>query len=163
MKIYSHNFKNPKVYIFILLTFFLHSCGQMNVPSEMVGKWETDKDRITVRTRENKTRFQFTSDSAIIKLKINDDHTVDGSIGSAKFENGKIKTNWLLPVKMSGIAFTIECGKIGKIFDNDPLDSKGVELWLNPGPVNDTINGELRYTQGVNYFPMAGFALTREK
>jgi hypothetical protein len=163
MKNFNYKYQRLNAGILILLTVLLHSCGQMIVPSEMVGKWKTDKGRITVRTRDKKTRFKFTSDSAIILLEINADRTVDGSIGSAKFGNGKIKTNWLLPVKMSGIAFTIECGKIGKIFENDPLDSKEVELWLNPGPVNDTIEGELRYTQGVNYFPMAGFVLTREK
>ena len=64
---------------------------------------------------------------------------------------------------MSGIAFTIECDKIGKIFENDPLDLKEVELWLSPGPVNDSIGGELRYTQSINYFPMAGFVLTKQE
>ena len=122
-----------------LATFFLHSCGQMSIPSEMIGQWKTDKSLITVRTKNEKTRFEFTSDSAIIKFKVNSDHTVDGSIGSAKFENGKIKTNWLLPIKMSGIAFTIECGKIGKIFENDPLDSKEVELWLSPALSKGTL------------------------
>jgi hypothetical protein len=128
----------------------------------MSGNWKTDKGMITVRTKEKKTGFQFTSDSAVITLKINDDHTVSGSIGSAKFGNGKIVTNSLLPVKMSGLSFTVECGTIGKIFENDPLESKEVELWLSPGPVKGMIDGELRYTQGVHYFPMAGFVFTKE-
>ncbi len=145
----------------ILATFFLYSCGQKSIPQEIVGYWKTDKGWITVRTKDEKNKFQFTSDSAIITLNIKNDHTVNGSIGSAKFENGKIKTNWLLPVKMSGLSFTIECGKIGKIFENDPLDSKEVELWLSPGPVNGKINGGLRYTQGTTYFPMSSIILTR--
>jgi len=146
----------------ILATFFIYSCGQTSIPQEMVGNWKSEKGMITVRTKDKKTGFQFTSDSAIITLKISDNHTVTGSIGSAKFENGKIVTNSLLPVKMSGLAFTVECGKIGKIFGNDPLESKEVELWLSPGPVKGKIDGELRYTQGVNYFPMAGFVFTKE-
>lgn len=163
MKSSNCNYRRLNAGILILLAGSLLSCGQMNVPSEMIGQWKTDKNQITVRTSNEKTRFKFTSDSAIITLKINNDHTVDGSIGSAKFENGKLKTNWLLPVKMSGLAFTIECGKIGKIFENDPLDSKEVELWLGPGPVNGTIDAELRSTQGLHYFPRAGFTLTKEE
>lgn len=145
-----------------LVSFFLYSCGQTSIPQEMAGNWKTDKGMITVRTKDKKTGFQFTTDYAIITLKISDDHTVTGSIGSAKFGNGKIVTNSLLPVKMSGLAFTVECGKIGKIFENDPLESKEVEIWLSPGPVKGKIDGELRYTQGVNYFPMAGFVFTKE-
>jgi hypothetical protein len=162
MKTNSNIYHTLNVGILVLLIFLLHSCGQMNVPSEMVGAWQSGKVRITVRSNDEKTGSQFVSDSAIIELRIENDHTVDGSIGTAKFETGKIKTNWLLPVKMSGIAFTIECGKIGKIFENDPLVLKEVELWLSPGPVNDTIKGELRYTQGINYFPMAGFVFTKQ-
>jgi hypothetical protein len=158
----NFNYQKLNAGILILLTISFHSCGQMSVPSEMVGNWQTGKGRITVRTNDKKIGSQFVSDSAIIELRIKNDHTADGSIGSAKFENGKIKTNWLLPVKMSGIAFTIECGKIGKIFENDPLDLKEVEIWLNPGPVNGIIDGELRYTQGVNYFPMAAMTFTKE-
>jgi hypothetical protein len=147
--------------ILILATFLLYSCGQMHIPAEMIGNWKTGKIPVTVRTKDKIKRFIFTSDSAVISFRIDDDHTVTGSIGSAKFENAKIKTNWLLPVKMSGLAFTIECGKIGKIFENDPLDSKEVELWLAPLKEN-TIDAELRYTQGLAYFPMAGSILIKE-
>jgi len=163
MKILTRFYRTILLPAFLTLAvLFLYSCGQTSIPQELVGNWKTNNGRITVRTKEKKTRFQFTSDSAIITLKINGDHTVTGSIGSAKFENGKIVTNWLLPVKMSGLAFTIECGKIGKIFENDPSDSKEVQLWLRPGPVNGNIRGELRYTQGINYFPMAGFVFKKE-
>jgi hypothetical protein len=140
----------------------IQSCGQKSIPQDLIGEWKSDKSMITVRVKDKKTGFQFTSDSAIVILKINDDKSVEGSIGSAKFEKGKLKTNWLLPVKMSGLSFTIECGKIGKIFDKDPLPLKEVELWLSPGPANGRIEGDLRYTQGVNYFPMAGFTFTKE-
>jgi hypothetical protein len=162
MKTNSNIYHTLNVGILVLLIFLLHSCGQMNIPSEMGGNWQSGKGLITVRSNDEKTGSQYVSDSAIIELRIKNDHTVDGSIGAAKFENGKIKANWLLPVKMSGIAFTIECGKIGKIFEKDPLVLKEVELWLSPGPVNDTIKGELRYTQGINFFPMAGFVFTKQ-
>jgi hypothetical protein len=147
--------------ILVLLTFFLYSCGQRSIPQKLVGHWKTDKIGITVRTQDEKGKFEFTTDSSIISLMIKSDYTVDGFIGSAKFENRKIKTNWLLPTSMTGCAFTIECGLIGKIFENDPLDSKEVELWL--GPFERDIDGELRYTQGGAHFPMAGFILTKGK
>jgi len=147
--------------ILFLLSFLMQSCGQRSIPPELVGHWTTQKHLITVRTKPEGD-WKFTSDTANITFKINNDHTVDGSIGSAKFENGKIKLNWLLPVRMSGIAFSIQCGKVGKIFENDPLDLKEVELWLGP-VIEGTIDGELRYTQGQAYFPMAGAIFTKEE
>lgn len=104
--------------------------------------------------------WRFISDSAVIKFRVKENHTVEGSVGSAKFGNGEIKLNWLLPIKMSGLSFTIVCGKIGKIFENDPLNLKEVELWLGP-ITNGTIDGELRYTEGNKYFPMSGAIFTK--
>jgi hypothetical protein len=160
MKNYCWSFYRPIVGFLVTGTFLLYSCGQKSVPRNMTGLWMSDKIQVTVRIQDERRNFKFVSDSVIITLVVNNDFTAAGSIGSAKFENCKISTNWLLPVKMSGIAFTIECGTIGKIFENDPLDSKEVELWL--GPLNDSIDSELRYTQGASHFPMAGFILTKE-
>jgi len=161
MKNYYCNFKRLNVGILLLLVFFLHSCGQRSIPPELVGHWTTQKHLITVRTKPE-GNWMFTSDTAYITFTINNDHTVDGLIGSAKFENGKIKLNWMLPTRMTGIAFNIECGKIGKIFENDPLASKEVQLWLGP-IIKGTIDGELRYTQGQAHFPMAGGIFTKEE
>jgi hypothetical protein len=160
MKIIHYKHQRLNMFFLAIITIFLHSCGQKNIPPEFIGKWETSKIIVTVRTKDEKRNFTFTSDTAIIALKVNSDYTLEGYLGSAKFENGKITTNWLLPVKMSGIAFTIECGQVGKIFKNDPLDSKEVELWLGPLKSNN-IDGELRFTQGASHFPMAGFVLTK--
>jgi len=159
MKNCNINFHRLKSGILVLLVYSLNSCGQRSIPREMVGHWTTQKHLITVRTKPE-GKWKFTSDTASITFNINNDHTVDGFIGSAKFENGEIRLNWLLPVRMSGQAFTIKCGKIEKIFENDPLDLKDVELWLGP-IINGTIDGELRYTQGHAYFPMAGAIFTK--
>ena len=144
----------------ILMTVLLLSCGQRTIPQELIGHWKTDNIPITVRTNPEKGKFEFTTDSAIITLTINSDYSASGSIGLAEFENRKTKTNWMLPTSMTGCAFTIECGSIGKIFEIDPLDSKEVELWL--GPLDGYIEGELRYTQGGAHFPMASHIFTRE-
>ena len=51
-------------------------------------------------------------------------------------------------------------GSIGKIFPDDPMNSKEVQLWLAPMEGN-SIDTELRYTEGMNQFPMAGFLLMK--
>ncbi len=123
------NYNRLNIAILVLVTFFLHSCGQTSIPPGMIGQWRTNKNLITVRTKSENGKFVFTSDSAIITLRINSDHTVNGSVGSAKFEN-------------------------------DPLASKEVELWLAPlqGKI---IDAELRYTEGWSHFPMAGIIFNK--
>lgn len=156
-----HN-KNFRLILWILFlsTFLFNSCGQKSISPEFVGQWKTEPVRITVRTKPDKGTFEFTSDSAEILLIINSNNTADGSIGSAKFENARIKKNFGNPEKR-GIAIKIECGLVGKIFESDPLENKEVELWL--GPVKGNIDAELRYTQGGSHFPMAGMIFTKEE
>ena len=77
----------------------------------------------------------------------------------AEFKNGIIKKNWGNPEK-KGVSYKIKCGSIGKIFEGDPLDNKEVEIWV--GPLNGTLDSELRYTEGGYHFPMAGMILAKE-
>jgi len=161
MKKPGDHFRKLVIVIFLLPALFHLSCGQKRIPDDMIGVWKTDTIGVSVRTKHETRGFEFTSGKAVIIIKIHDDHSVTGTIGSAKIEKGKIRPNWILPVKMSGLAFTIYCGKIGKIFENDPLDSKEVELWL-PLPEKGTLNIGLRYTQGLAWYPMARGILTRE-
>jgi hypothetical protein len=145
-------------WIFILTSFILYSCGttQWTIPSEYVGNWKTSKHKITVRYKaEGEKHSQYISDSAIIKIRINSDKSASGVIGLAEFDNGKLRRNaehflfW-----ETGVALIIECGPVGKIFGNDPLLTKEVEIWL--GPLNET--GEMRSSLrlGGSVFPMAG-------
>lgn len=154
--------KYPGLYfgILILLILFLHSCEKISIPTELAGNWKTGKHKITVRTVSDKGGFQFTSDSAAIKLSIDVDNIASGLIGSATFENARIKINGGNPDK-TGVAYIVKCGRIGKIFDNDPLDNKEVEIWLGPIRRN-IIDAELRYMEGWAHFPMAGLIFTRE-
>lgn len=141
--------------LFALLLFALShfSCGQLVKTTNLIGDWETESVNITVRTKPEGV-WTFTSDSCLISLKINEDFSVEGKIGQAEFMDGEIKTNWLLPVKMTGQAYTIKCGSIGKIFENDPLESKKVEIWVSPFE-QDTFDFSLRLTEGGAQFPMA--------
>jgi len=150
-----------KNWVLILAAFFFCSCSKWTVPPELVGQWKSKKHKITVRTKPAKWQYVFTSDSASVILKINEDKTASGSIGSATFDNAEIKKNGGNP-KITGIAYIIKCGTIGKIYDNDPLDNKEVQLWLSPLE-GGVIDSELRYTEGWAHFPMAGIILKKSE
>jgi hypothetical protein len=159
MKTNFFKYKRLIVWSVILTAFSLYSCEEWTVPPELVGDWKSGKLLITVRTQSAKRQWAFTSDSAMISITINSDHSVTGTIGAATFEHGVIKKNRGNP-DVTGCAQIIECGSIGKIFSDDPLDAKEVELWLGPleGHMIDT---ELRYTEGWAQFPMAGMLLKK--
>ncbi len=157
MKTNFNNFKRLLAWSILLTAFSLYSCEQWSVPPELLGEWKSGKQEITVRTQPAKGQWEFTSDSAIITITINNDNSVTGTIGAASFTNGVIKKNRGNP-DVTGLSHKIECGSIGKIFNDDPLDAKEVELWLSPMEGN-TIDAELRYTEGGAQFPMAGMLL----
>ena len=138
------------------------SCHSNNytVPQAYIGHWKTDMNKVTVRTEPRLLNFHFTNDSAVMSVIIKDDKSVTGLIGSAEIKNGKLKKNSGDPGK-TGVAFIIECGSIGKIFPKDPLDAKKVEIWLSPIGENGSMNAELRYTEGMAVFPMAGMIFYR--
>jgi hypothetical protein len=144
------------VWIYILLTSFLFSCcrSNWNVPSDYVGKWETRKEKITVRTKSKNEPFRFTADSASVTIIIHGDKTVSGTIGLAEFTHARLKKNTTLPWE-TGVEYIIECGSIGNIFHDDPLDHKEVEIWFAPIQSDGISNSELRYTDGMAHFPMA--------
>jgi len=151
--------KSIKACLFVLSIFLLSSCRNWTLPPELVGDWETERIMVTVRSKLAKKQWVFTSDSVSISITIHSDHRVTGTIGTATFENGKIRKNPGNPEKR-GLSEIIECGSIGKIFENDPLDAKEVQLWLPPIEDN-SIDAELRFTEGMAHFPMAGMLLKK--
>lgn len=141
--------------IFIMTNFLVFSCytnKTWTVPSELVGQWKTSKHKITVRTEPKWMKFNFTTDFATVTLKINSNKTVSGSIGLATFENGTLEKNSGNPDK-TGVAYIVKCGKIGKIFENDPLESKEIEIWLSL--IKTDMKAEIRYRENGAKFPMA--------
>ena len=143
----------------ILLLGTMTSCGTVKweVPSAYVGKWNTGEQKITVRTHP-KGEYQFTADSARLSLEIRDDRKVSGRIGLAEFQDGLLERNTGNP-NITGVAYIVKCGRIGKIFENDPLESKEVEIWLSP--VQEKMQAELRYTEGLAVFPMGELTFTK--
>lgn len=162
-----HTFRRILVFAFILPVSMYLSCANLigpnekwEIPAEIVGQWKSGKAQIVVRTEPRWMKFKFTGDSAIVSLEVKSDKTAEGRIGSAIFVNGKVRKNKGNPEK-TGVAYIIECGSIGKIFPNDPLNSKEVELWLSP--VKGTMDAELRFTERGACFPMAGIRFSKIK
>lgn len=147
--------------IFVLITLFLfNACSspKWSVPENLVGQWKSQRTKITVRTKPQWMKFQFIADTVEISFTINSNKEVSGSIGQARFAEGQVHRNSGNPA-VTGVAYIIECGSIGKIFDNDPLKNKEVELWL--GPSRNYIEAELRYTEGWAAFPMGSVLLRK--
>jgi hypothetical protein len=158
MKNLTHNYRLIGWFL-VLTAFFLSSCGDWTLPPELVGEWQSEKLLITVRTKVEK-EWVFISDTATIAIKINSDHSVSGTIGAASFAYGVIFKNRGNP-ETTGCAQVIKCGSIGKIFPDDPFSNKDVQLWLAPMDGN-RIDTELRYTEGMAQFPMAGMLLMKD-
>lgn len=141
------------ILLFCTATISCISPSKWVVPTELIGKWNTQPHKITVRTEPKWMKFEFTSDSAVVSIQINDNKTVVGNIGLASFSNGTVSQNTGDP-SVTGIAYIIKCGKIGKIFGTDPLENKEVEIWLSP--IENNMKAEIRYTESGDKFPMAG-------
>ena len=153
--------KTSRKFLVLLLNAFLisqFSCNKEITP-EFIGNWEAESTKITVRTQDDNGEYHFTSDNATATLQILSDNTASGTIGSASFFNAPVKKNFGDP-DLTGIAYIVKCGDINKIFPDDPLATKEVQIWLTP-VTNDIMEGELRYTEGLADFPMAGLMFHR--
>lgn len=143
----------------ILIIGMMTGCkiAKWDVPSACLGHWNTGEQKITVRTHP-KGGYQFTTDSARLAIEIYANKVVSGRIGLAEFDHGILKRN-TGNADITGVAYIIKCGRIGKIFENDPLESKEVEIWLSP--VQEKMKAELRYTEGLAVYPMGELTFTK--
>ncbi len=154
--------KFPVKWLFLMLILSMSSCVTKKwvVPPEFVGHWKSDMTKITVRTEPAWMKFNFTSGMSRVEITIDTNKTASGFIGAAAFKNGVIRKNGGDPER-TGVAYIIQCGSIGKIFPEDPLEQKEVELWL--GPVKGHMNAELRFTERMAQFPMADLKFRKMK
>ena len=154
------NLSTKFTYLFLLAGLIFSSCSTKNfiVPEELIGEWQTEESKITVRIKPKGEKFQFIHGSGIISLTINKDKSVSGSIGDAIFKEGELIKNGGNP-NVTGVAYIVKCGRVGKIFSEDPLDAKHVQIWM--GIPDSKIDCELRYTEGMAHFPMSGFMLEK--
>lgn len=154
--------KLPFNLFFLIVMLSLCSCAAKKwvVPPDLVGHWKSDMTKITVRTEPKWMKFNFTSGMSRVEITIDTNKTASGFIGEAPFKNGVVRKNGGNPEK-TGVAYIIQCGSIGKIFPEDPLEQKEVELWL--GPVKGNMNAELRFTERGAQFPMADLKFRKMK
>lgn len=155
-----------KTAIILSLSFLLLSCGitsdKFTVPKELLGKWQSKKNKLTVRTEPKWMKFNFISDTTTIEITINYDKSAKGKIGNSFFENGKILKNNGDPEKTK-VAYIIKCKTYGNYFEKDPLTSKTVEIWLAPINEQGIMEAELRYTEGGAKFPMGDLKFIKLK
>lgn len=128
------------------------------VPQDLTGTWTAAPAAITVRTEEHWMHFTFTSDTIPATITIHPDKTVTGVIGNSRFSGGELERNNGNPEK-TGVAYIVECRHVAHLFPNDPLEAKEVELWL--GIAGDTMQAELRQTEGGAMFPMGDFRFVK--
>lgn len=158
--------KISKNLIVLFLSFFLLSCSitseKFIVPTELLGKWESVKNKVTVRNEPKWMKFNFTSDTISVEITINADKSAKGKIGKSFFENGSVYKNNGNPQKTK-VAYIIKFKPYGKFFEEDPLTSKTVEIWLSPINEQGIMEAELRYTENGAKFPMGDLKFIKLK
>lgn len=143
----------------LLLLLIALSCSKKELPEGYEGTWISDLTEITVRVEPKAGQYEFITGKGLITVTIHEDKTADGEIGQATFSNAEI----ILPVFTSqtgGTHLRIKCGAIGQIFPADPLESKEVEIWM--GPIEETCDSEMRYTENMADFPMASISFSKK-
>jgi len=135
---------------------YLVAQNKNKISSQYVGIWESSFTNINVRSKTGFFKWKFISGSVKIILQINDDNFASGKIGNSEFKSASIKKN-----RGIGISYIIDCGEVGKLFENDPEEKKSLQLWLIPINENDTLRAELRLSSSDKY-PMGEFKLFRK-
>jgi len=156
-----HKFK----WIFLVLSMMLQSCETQlkYLPDTLIGSWKSERAIVNVRDRDTlHSKFRFTSDSIYIQLDFKLPKTITGLIGLGSFKTETIFQNQGLPHRVSGISYIVSCGDVTKLFANDPLNAKFIELWLMPQTHPDTLHAELRCKQYWDAFPMGSFTFIKK-
>ncbi len=156
-----HRFK----WIFLVLSMMLQSCETQlkYLPDTLIGSWKSERALVNVRDRDTlHSKFRFTSDSIYIQLDFKLPKTITGLIGLGSFKTETIFQNQGLPHRVCGISYIVSCGNVTKLFANDPLNAKFIELWLMPQTHPDTLHAELRCKQYWDAFPMGSFTFIKK-
>lgn len=148
------------LYLFLIVS---SSCGptSFNVPPDLIGIWKSDSQKLTIRNKTEQGQYVFFSDTLSLSLEINSEKQVSGYIGTERFNQGTIRKNIGLPPNISGVAYVVECGSLGKLFESDPISKKSLELWIEPMKEKNKMTAELRYKDGEESFPMAEIYFTK--
>jgi hypothetical protein len=131
------------------------------MPKSLVGAWSA-KQVVTVRYQTGFMSYRFVKDTVQIAMNIQEDGSVNGSIGGARLEECVLSQNrgWF---GRTFDLFTdyIITGKLsGSIFKQDTLTAKEISA---PFDVKgDTITGSIFQKQGSDAFPMVNIRLAKQ-
>ena len=148
--------------IFCFVLLMVSSCTKKNVDPNLMGSWQAIETGLTVRVEPSFMKFEFIGGQADCLLEIHEDLRVTGTIGGALLQDAKIVPNsGVLPNDITGVSHKIHCRLKGKIFPEDPLPDKEVQLWVLTGEAKDAFRAELRFTEKGAQFPMTEFEFSR--
>lgn len=149
--------------ISLVLSMVLLSCETQlkYLTDTLIGSWKSEKDLVKVRARDTAhSKFIFTTDSIYLDFKL--PKTITRLIDSGGFKSKTIFQNQGSPHSVSDISYIISCGNVTKLFANDPLKFKYIELWLMSQTHPDTLHAELRCKQYCDAFPMGSFTFIKK-
>jgi len=138
--------------ILLLIVSCAKAEKEIEIPKELIGTWKSSNIEIVVPEKDNLSDYKFHTGEGTITLSFTKNELVSGSIGEYTFSDG---------ILTKGNIYKVVCQTAGILFNEDPLDSKEISLWLH-NISEHTIEGELRLTQDGQKFPMTAFTLTKD-
>ena len=152
--------KREICYFFIVPILIIGGCRTSHeLPLSLTKHKKNVSVSITVRTHEF-NEYQFVKDTVEFEISFenqNNSPVAKGQIGMATFEQCPVRYNQgILPPSITGIEWIVSCERMGKLFAQDPLENKQMEIWVSPEDENGQRSFEIRYTDGMAKFPMAG-------
>ena len=162
MKPQSDHFTAAGVFqlFLIICTLQFVSCSEWVMPKTLVGTWSAIQE-VSVRYQSGTMSFRFVKDTVNIAMNIQDDGTVKGTIGGARFEGCLVSQNrgWFGKTFNLNADYIIAGKLSGSIFEQDTLTEKEISLPFNMK--EDAIDGALFQKQGMGVFPMVNIHLTK--
>jgi hypothetical protein len=142
-------------------SIFFVSCSKWVIPRELVGTWSATQV-VTVRYNTGIMSFRFVKDTVTIAMSIQENGSILGTLGGAKFENCTVSANrgWFGRMFNLNTDYIITGNLAGRIFAQDTLSAKEISAPFNV--VRDTLRGGIFHTQGMDAFPMVTLRLSRQ-
>ncbi len=131
------------------------------MPQELSGVW-TSNQEVTVRFKDKGKPFQFISQPVEINIRINEDGTMNGTVGNANLTGYKIIKNrsWFGKIFNLATDYHIKGKIVGNIFEGDPVPEKEFNFPFNHE--DNIITGTIYQKQGIGISPMVDVRLVKK-
>ncbi len=140
--------------VVMLVSLGAFTCAKQIKPEKIyVGTWLTSAANIQIRTKSGVMKYQFTPLTIPIKLHILGNGTADCKLGDVELKNLTLLKNPGNSDK-TGIIYTIRCGEVGKLIEQDPSNRKELELWIKPLSKDNQLHVEIREMHLLDPFPI---------